>query len=213
MSCAGLVAVVARCSPRSARRRPPAAVTQPPQPKSGPGGSDYPHRGWRVSSGGSGSDAWYVFEPARPRPAGAAGDRHARLLRVLGLRPDVRADPAHRAQGQRRHLPALADRRRRALPGPVRHRAVHDVGGERHPRRPVVPARAAERRVQPRLGRTSYFGFSFGGIITANLANRLPGAAACRGRGRSSSTIRTTAASTGPTSRRSTTRWPASPRR
>jgi hypothetical protein len=27
-------------------------------------------------------------------------------------------------------------------------------------------------RVQPQLGRTSYFGFSFGGIITANLANR-----------------------------------------
>ena len=45
-----------------------AAVTQPAQPKSGPGGSDYPHAGWRVSSGGSGADAWYVFEPVRPRP-------------------------------------------------------------------------------------------------------------------------------------------------
>jgi pimeloyl-ACP methyl ester carboxylesterase len=32
--------------------------------------------------------------------------------------------------------------------------------------------RAHPRRVQPQLGRTSYFGFSFGGIITANLANR-----------------------------------------
>ena len=32
--------------------------------------------------------------------------------------------------------------------------------------------RAGKRRVQPRLDRTSYFGFSFGGIITANLANR-----------------------------------------
>src|SRR5664279_4770876 len=31
---------------------------------------------------------------------------------------------------------------------------------------------ADRRRVQPELGRTSYFGFSFGGIITANLANR-----------------------------------------
>ena len=29
-----------------------------------------------------------------------------------------------------------------------------------------------KQRVQPELGRTSYFGFSFGGIITANLANR-----------------------------------------
>ena len=44
------------------------AVKQPPQPKSGPGGSDYTHRGVRVSSGGSGADAWYVFEPTRPRP-------------------------------------------------------------------------------------------------------------------------------------------------
>ena len=61
-----------------------AAITQPPQPKSGPGGSDYAHAGWRVSSGGSGADAWYVFEPARPRPEqGTARDRHARLLRVL----------------------------------------------------------------------------------------------------------------------------------
>ena len=32
--------------------------------------------------------------------------------------------------------------------------------------------RASSRRVQPRPNQTSYFGFSFGGIITANLANR-----------------------------------------
>ena len=32
--------------------------------------------------------------------------------------------------------------------------------------------RADPNRVQPQLGKTSYFGFSFGGIITANLANR-----------------------------------------
>ena len=29
-----------------------------------------------------------------------------------------------------------------------------------------------KKRVQPDLRRTSYFGFSFGGIITANLTNR-----------------------------------------
>jgi acetyl esterase/lipase len=48
-----------------------AAISQPSQPKSGPGGSDYSHRGWRVSAGGTGADAWYVFEPVRPRPAKA----------------------------------------------------------------------------------------------------------------------------------------------
>ena len=58
---------------------------------------------------------------------GAARDHHARLLRVLRLRPDVRADPPHGAEGQHRHLPALADRRRGSLPRAVRHRALHDA--------------------------------------------------------------------------------------
>ena len=53
---------------RRRRGRGDAAVTQPPQPKHGPGGSDYTHRGVRVSSGGTGADAWYVFEPVKPRP-------------------------------------------------------------------------------------------------------------------------------------------------
>jgi hypothetical protein len=47
------------------------AITQPPQPRSGPGGGDYRHAGWRVSSGGGGADGWYVFEPVGPRPVGA----------------------------------------------------------------------------------------------------------------------------------------------
>src|SRR5262249_14509283 len=49
----------------------PTVITQPPQPTSGPGGSDYSHGDWRVSSGGSGNDAWYVFEPIDPQPASA----------------------------------------------------------------------------------------------------------------------------------------------
>src|SRR5262249_7284333 len=48
-----------------------AAVTQPPQPRSGPGGSNYQHADGRVSSGGTGSDAWYVFEPIDPQPVSA----------------------------------------------------------------------------------------------------------------------------------------------
>ena len=43
---------------------------------------------------------------------GSARGRDARLRRVRGLRPDVRVHPAHGAQGQRRHLPALADQHR-----------------------------------------------------------------------------------------------------
>ena len=47
-----------------------AAVTQPKQPKSGPG-SNAAHAGYRVHAGGSGNDAWYVFEPTRPRSKSA----------------------------------------------------------------------------------------------------------------------------------------------
>ena len=44
--------------------------------------------------------------------------------------------------------------------------AVHGIRGA------LAYLRASADRVQPQLGETSYFGFSFGGIITANLANR-----------------------------------------
>ncbi len=42
---------------------------QPTQPPSGPGGADYAHADWIVNSGGSGDDAWYVFQPTSPKPA------------------------------------------------------------------------------------------------------------------------------------------------
>ena len=56
-----------RAAPAAGARRSPS----PSQPKSGPGGSDYAHDGVRVSSGGTGADAWYSFEPIKPRPAKA----------------------------------------------------------------------------------------------------------------------------------------------
>src|SRR6185369_8677295 len=45
--------------------------TQPTQSAAGPGGSDYAHGDWRVSAGGTGPNAWYVFEPIDPQPATA----------------------------------------------------------------------------------------------------------------------------------------------
>ena len=50
---------------------PGTPIVQPPQPVSGPGGSDYEHGDWRVGSGGAGPDAWFVFEPVDPAPASA----------------------------------------------------------------------------------------------------------------------------------------------
>src|SRR3954471_13008124 len=60
----------------TATTRPPqpdvvTTATQPRQPRSGPGGSAYRNRDWRVSAGGVGSDAWYVFEPVDPAPRSA----------------------------------------------------------------------------------------------------------------------------------------------
>ena len=40
-----------------------ATITQPPQPKNGPGGRAHRYRGLRVTAGGSENDAWYAFEP------------------------------------------------------------------------------------------------------------------------------------------------------
>lgn len=150
----------------------PAAVTQPSQPRSGPGGSDYAHQGWRVSSGGTGADAWYAFEPARPRPKKAplaivmhgyyefAGyDQMHEFIQhtVRGgsivIYPRWQTDVAVPCPGPFDIQPCL-DSAVRGIEGALAH------------------LRARPRRVQPLLRRTSYFGFSFGGVITANLANR-----------------------------------------
>lgn len=150
-----------------------AAVAQPPQPKAGPGGSDYAHRGWRVSSGGTGYDAWYVFEPARPRPAKAplavvmhgygeyAGfNQTHELIRHTVRKGSIVIYP--------RWQTAIAT----PCPGPFdiepcMRSSLRGIRGALA----YLQARTT-KRVQPQLGRTSYFGFSFGGVITANLTNR-----------------------------------------
>ncbi len=48
-----------------------AAVLPPPQPASGPGGSQYRHAAVRAERRGQGARAWWIFEPASPAPASA----------------------------------------------------------------------------------------------------------------------------------------------
>jgi hypothetical protein len=148
-----------------------AAVRQPPQPKSGPG-SNSAHAGFRVHAGGSGNDAWYVFEPTGPRPKSAplavvmhgyyefAGyqNRYG-LLRHTARTGDVVIYP--------RWQTGVAN----PCPGPFNIEpcmtsALKGIRGA------LAYLRAHPSSVQPQLSRTTYFGFSFGGIITANLANR-----------------------------------------
>ncbi len=148
------------------------AQSQPPQPASGPGGSNYRHGDWRVSSGGSGSDAFYVFEPIDPQPASAplavvthgyfefAGyDSMYELIRhtvrkgAVVVYPRWQTDVVTPCPGPFDIEPCMTS-------------ALNGIRGG------LDFLRSSDARVQPDLGRTSYFGFSFGGIITANLANR-----------------------------------------
>ncbi len=149
-----------------------AAATQPSQPASGPGGSDYAHAGWRVSPGGSGADAWYVFEPAGPRPrrAPVAVVMHG-YYEYAGYR-QLRAFIRHTVRkGSIVVYPRWQTAIATPCPGPfdaepcLRSSAAGIRGA-------LAYLRASRRRVQPDISRASYFGFSFGGILTANLANR-----------------------------------------
>ncbi len=149
-----------------------APITQPPQPTSGPGGSDYAHADWRVSSGGEGADAWYVFEPAKPRV------RKAPLAVIMHgyyeysgfdsmyelIRHTVR-------QGNVVIYPRWQTAVAAPCPGPFNIEPCIDsaVAGIRGA---LDHLRGEAGHTRPRLDRTSYLGFSFGGIITANLANR-----------------------------------------
>ena len=132
---------------RGARALPSAsaAITQPPQPKSGPGGSDYTHHGWRVSAGGTGYDAWYVFEPVRPRPRKAPlavvmhgyGEYAGYNQMYEFIRHTVR-------KGSIVIYPRWQTDIATPVPRADQHRAVHEVVAARDPRRTGVSAGAAE---------------------------------------------------------------------
>jgi acetyl esterase/lipase len=130
------------------------------------------HGNWRVSEGGEGADAWYVFEPIDPQPASAplavvmhgyyeyAGYeslheliRHTVRTGRVVIYPRWQTDVATPCPGPIDIEPCIAS-------------AVQGIEGA------LAFLQADPSRVQPELERTSYFGFSFGGILTANLANR-----------------------------------------
>jgi hypothetical protein len=147
--------------------------SQPAQPQTGPGGADYPYGDWIVTSGGTGDDAWYVFQPTSPTPASAplvimlhgyyefsGYDSLYQFIRHEVLKGNVVVYP--------RWQTATAT----PCPGPYNiapciAAALNGINGG------IAWLQAdPANRVQPELDKTTYFGFSFGGIITANLANR-----------------------------------------
>lgn len=161
-------------------KMPNTDVTQPGPPIKGPGRVSYLFNGWRVGQGGSGPNAYYVFAPRTRSGASATetmprhlplalvlhgyGDytgfqqmyelvRHTVLAGNVVIYPRWQTDVASPCPGPLNIEPCM-DSALAGIRGGLQFLAQHP------------------RWVQPRLDRTSYFGFSFGGIITANLANR-----------------------------------------
>ena len=147
-------------------------ITQPPQPKHGPGGSDYTSKGVRVSSGGTGADAWYVFEPTKPRPKKAP---LAIVMHGYGEFSGYDSMAALIEHTVRKGAVAIYPRWQTGIatpcPGPYNiepciSSAVNGINGA------LDYLRSTPGSVKPQPRKTSYFGFSFGGIVTANMTNR-----------------------------------------
>jgi hypothetical protein len=164
---AGLAAIAA---PSGAQAT---AVTQPAQPTSGPGSSATPYSEVRVFSGGKGADAWYVFEPVTPTTT---------TLPLAVVTHGYGEYSGNRMNGAiARHTALMGNvviytRWQTSLvtpcPGPFAIKGCIDA--EVHGIRGALAAIKAAPTVhdQVDLTRASYFGFSFGGIITADIANR-----------------------------------------
>lgn len=147
-------------------------IVQPTPLERGPGSLNYKHRDWRVSEGGEGPDAWIAFEPIGPRPARAplavithgygefsGYDRLYELIRHTVRKGNVVVFPRWQ----------IGDFD--PCPGPFNIKACMD-SAVRGIHDALDYLRASPTRVQPDTMRTSYYGYSFGGIITANIANQ-----------------------------------------
>lgn len=151
---------------------PTAAPLQPAQAASGPGGQAYRHAEVRIGQGGSGANAFYVFEPMSPQPASAP------LVVVTHGYFEFSGYQMHRdliLHTVRQGHVVIYPRWQTGVIFPCAgsyfsegcmRSATHGILGG------IAYLQADAKRVQPELDRTSYFGFSYGGIITANLTNR-----------------------------------------
>ena len=164
---AGTLADAASAQVFSAR-----TIVQPKPLAKGPGSLRYKHKDWRVSEGGEGADAWIAFEPVRPKPGRAPlaivthgyGEfsGYARLHELI--RHTVR-------KGNVVIFPRWQIGEFDPCPGPFNIKACMD-SAVRGIHGALAHLRESPERVQPNTARTSYYGYSFGGIITANITNQ-----------------------------------------
>ncbi|MFI8287843.1 hypothetical protein ACIGBL_01745 [Streptomyces sp. NPDC085614] len=145
------------------------AATPPTQPVSGPGGSAYAHTGMNVTSGGSGASAWYVFSPAGPTITSAPisiilhgyGDFSGYAQMAELIKHTVR-------QGNIVIYPRWQTSP--VTPLPIME---HAVGTAVNGIKGALAWMAADTsRPQPQLDKATYFGHSYGGVITMNVTNR-----------------------------------------
>lgn len=148
------------------------AIKQPLQSAYGPGGKDYPHAKVRISQGGSGYNAYYVFEPISPQPASApvviinhgymeftGYNMHRDLIMHTVRKGNVVIYPRWQTfvwtpcSGSYSSEKCMASATKGIVDG-------------------IAYLQADPTRVQPELDKASYFGFSYGAIITANITNR-----------------------------------------
>lgn len=149
-----------------------AAVTQPKQPKTGPGGSHYTHDGVRESSGGVDSDAWFVFEPTKPRPKKAPVAILMHGYYEYAGHDQLDAMIQHTVKkGSIVIYPRWQTGVATPCPGPIAIEPCVEAATTAI-RDALSYLRSSPKHVQPETGKASYFGFSFGGILTANLTNR-----------------------------------------
>jgi acetyl esterase/lipase len=149
-----------------------AAITQPPQPKEGPGGRAHPYHGFRVTAGGNGNDAWYAFEPTSPPPRVAP---LAIVMHGYGEFAGYDQMYAFISHTVRRGSVVIYPRWQTGIanpcPGPFNIEPC--IGSAANGIRGALSyLQSSRKRVHPDLRKTSYFGFSFGGIVTANMTNR-----------------------------------------
>jgi len=149
----------------------PASIKQPKQPRSGPGGSDYTND-FRVSEGGSGDDAWYVFEPTKPRPEKAPVAIVLHGYGEFAGYETMRSLVEHTVKkGAVVIYPRWQTGIATPCPGPFNIEPCVDSATTAI-KDALAYLRDSPSRVQPDTSRASYLGFSFGGIVTANLTNR-----------------------------------------
>jgi hypothetical protein len=126
-----------------------------------------------VSSGGTGANAWYTFEPISPKPASAPV-----VIMLHGYGEYAGFDYAYQfirhtvRKGNVVVYPRWQTDAITPCPGPFNIEPCH-VSATTGILDAIAYLQADPvNRVQPELDKATYFGFSFGGIITANITNR-----------------------------------------